>query len=200
MPGIGAIVLAAGASQRFGADNKLLASIGGEPLVRRVVQALVQSRIADIVVVTGYERALIEAALDTLPVGFAHNKNWAQGLASSIVTGVTALPASADGTFIVPGDMPFLTAVMIGRLTDAFDQYYRTSIVYPATNGGEQRNPVLWPRRFFGDLGALSGPQGAKQLLATLGPECITVAIDDHLFADIDTEADLAAARARLGN
>ena len=199
MPGIGAIVLAAGASQRFGADNKLLASIGGEPLVRRVVQALMRAGIADIVVVTGHERALIEAALDALPIRLVHNENWAQGMASSIVTGVSALPAAIDGAFIVPGDMPFLTAVMIGRLTDAFDQHYRTSIVYPATSGGEQRNPVLWPRRFFGELAALSGALGAKQLLATLAPESIAVAIDDHVFADVDTQADLAAARAKLG-
>ena len=122
------------------------------------------------------------------------------GMASSIVAGVSALPAGVDGAFIVPGDMPFLTAAMIERLTEVFDEHGRTSIVYPATSGGEQRNPVLWPRRFFGDLAALSGSQGAKQLLATLGPECVAVAIDDHAFADIDTEADLAAARARLGS
>ena len=126
MPGIGAIVLAAGASQRFGADNKLLASIGGEPLVRRVVQALVRGGIADIVVVTGHERALIEAALDALPVRFAHNENWASGMASSIVTGVSALPAAVDGAFIVPGDMPFLTAAVIERLTEVFDEHGRT--------------------------------------------------------------------------
>ena len=200
MPGIGAIVLAAGASQRFGADNKLLASIGGEPLVRRVVHVLIQSGIADIVVVTGHERALVEGAIEALPVRFAHNDNWADGMASSIVAGVSALPAGVDGAFIVPGDMPFLTAAMIERLTGVFDEHGRTSIVYPATSGGEQRNPVLWPRRFFGDLAALAGPQGAKQLLATLGPECIAVAIDDQVFADVDTEADLVAARARLGN
>jgi molybdenum cofactor cytidylyltransferase len=199
MPAIGAIVLAAGTSQRFGADNKLLASIGGEPLVRRVVHVLIQSGIADIVVVTGHERTLIQAALEALPVGFAHNENWATGMASSIVAGVSALPAGVDGAFIVPGDMPFLTAAVIERLTEVFDEHGRASIVYPATSGGEQRNPVLWPRRFFGELAALAGPQGAKQLLATLAPECIAVAIDDHAFADIDTEADLVAARARLG-
>jgi molybdenum cofactor cytidylyltransferase len=198
MPGIGAIVLAAGASQRFGPDNKLLASIGGEPLVRRVVQALMRGDIPDIVVVTGHERPLVEAALDALPIRFAHNENWASGMASSIVSGVSALPAAIDGAFIVPGDMPFLTAKVIERLTEVFDERHRASIVYPATSGGEQRNPVLWPRRFFGDLAALSGPQGAKQLLAALGEECIAVAADDHVFADIDTEADLAAARAQL--
>jgi molybdenum cofactor cytidylyltransferase len=109
MPGIGAIVLAAGASERFGAENKLLADIGGEPLVRRVVQGLLRGSIADIIIVTGHERALVETALDTLPVRFVHNENWTSGMASSIVAGVAALPASVDGAYIVPGDMPFLT-------------------------------------------------------------------------------------------
>jgi molybdenum cofactor cytidylyltransferase len=154
--------------------------------------------IADIVVVTGHERALIETALDGIPVRFAHNENWASGMASSIVTGVSSLPAAIDGAFVVPGDMPFLSAAVIERLSDVFDEHHRASIVYPATSGGEQRNPVLWPRRFFRDLAALAGPQGAKQLLAALGPESVAVAVDDHVFADIDKEADLAAARAQL--
>jgi molybdenum cofactor cytidylyltransferase len=200
MPGIGAIVLAAGASQRFGADNKLLASVGAGPLVRRVVQALVRAKLTDIVVVTGNESERIERAIKALPVRYVHNANWEYGMASSIVAGVSALPASADGAFIVPGDMPFLTAAIFERLTQEFDQHDRASIVYPATSSGEQRNPVLWPRRYFGDLAALTGPEGAKQLLATLGPQSVAVPFDDHIFADIDTEDDLTAARTEVGD
>jgi molybdenum cofactor cytidylyltransferase len=66
--------------------------------------------------------------------------------------------------------------------------------VFPATAAGEQRNPVLWPRRFFPKLMALSGREGAKRLLQSLGSESVSIVADDAgTFADIDTIADLEA-------
>ncbi len=50
--GIAAVVLAAGASRRFGSDNKLLAGLEGRTLVARVVGALLSGGVADFVVVT----------------------------------------------------------------------------------------------------------------------------------------------------
>ena len=72
MAEIGAVLLAAGTSQRFGADNKLLANIGGRPLIRWVADEIVSSG-ADAVVVTGCDHLLIEQALEGLPLRFAHN-------------------------------------------------------------------------------------------------------------------------------
>ncbi|MBT4095373.1 MAG: NTP transferase domain-containing protein, partial [Nitrospinaceae bacterium] len=69
---ISAILLAAGLSSRLG-RNKLLASLGGKAAVRRVAEAALASKAAEVVVVTGHEREGVEAALAGLSVTLVHN-------------------------------------------------------------------------------------------------------------------------------
>jgi molybdenum cofactor cytidylyltransferase len=197
MVNIGAVLLAGGASQRFGADNKLLANIGGKPLIRLVAEEIVHSG-AEVVVVTGCDYLLIQKALEGLPLRLAHNRSWPRGVGSSIAVGVMALGSQAQGAFIVPGDMPFLTSALLKDLIATFNESQGASIVYPATLAGEQRNPVLWPRRFFPLLASLSGSGGAKHLLATfIDSQKPLPVVDEGAFADIDFPADLDTARSR---
>jgi molybdenum cofactor cytidylyltransferase len=195
MAKLASVILAAGASSRFGPANKLTACIEGRPLVRRVVEA-VEGTSAEIVVVTGDDRPLIETALAGLIVRFVTNPNCRSGLGSSVAAGIAALAADADGAFIVPGDMPFLSAGLLRSLASTFARAEARAIVYPATLNGAQRNPVLWPRRLFSDLKALSGPSGAKRLLQDFKDDAVAVAFaDEWAFTDVDTPADLDAAQ-----
>ncbi len=196
--GIAAVLLAAGASRRFGEDNKLLAQIDGRTLLERIVNALTIAGISDIVVVTGYDRAGVEAALRGRPVRFVHNASWESGMGSTIAAGVAALDADVIGCLIVPGDMGLLPPVLVSDLVAAFQDRKHKCIVYP-TLGGEQRNPVLWPRRHFGALLALPPDKGAKALLQLVAAECVPVVADAAAISDIDTPADLEAARKLAG-
>ena len=119
-------------------------------------------------------------------------------MGSSIAAGVMALGSQALGAFVVPGDMPFLTSVLLKDLMATFNESRGRSIVYPITRAGEQRNPVLWPRRFFPLLGSLSGPGGAKHLLATsINSQMPVPVVDEGAFADVDLPADLETARSQ---
>lgn len=200
MARLAAIILAAGESRRYGSDNKLLARLGGRPVVRCVADAVLGSGVEDVVVVTGCDYEQVEAALAGLALRFVHNAHWPSGMGLSIAAGVAALDDSViEAAFIVPADMPFLTAGVLQRLADTFVHHGAEPIVYPTTPEGAQRNPVLWPRRHFAELRMLAGPQGAKRLLQRLGEECVPVAVGDAaVFADIDTLADLNAAETRL--
>lgn len=190
---LGAVLLAGGASRRFGADNKLLADFGGKPILANVAGVILACGVRELVVVTGAEQEAYTAALAGLPARFVHNPQWNDGMGGSIAAGVRALSAGCVGAFIVPGDMANLTADMLQRIAGVFHDEGGTRVVVPVTAEGAQRNPVLWPRRLFPELASLSGPKGGKQLLDALGNERLDVAFEDvSLFADIDTRGDYA--------
>jgi molybdenum cofactor cytidylyltransferase len=193
---LAAVILAAGASRRYHGGNKLLVDLGDGPLIRVVTRHALQSAVEDIVVVTGNDRELIEAALEDLPLRFVHNENWRAGVGGSIALGVSSIAATADGSFIVLGDAPFISGALLDSLVDAFKQASGRSIVFPVLPDGAQRNPVLWPREFFPQLVRFRGDKGGKSLLRVYASRCKAVrGFPEIAFDDIDTRVDLCAIR-----
>lgn len=200
-PGLAAILLAAGSSRRYGTDNKLLAEINGVPLICRIARALTSSRFHDIVVVTGYDAALISQALRPLgaTLRFTHNPQHDDGMGGSIAVGIAALSSGIDGVLIAQADMPDVDTALIAALCQHFlasgcDHITAPWIASEAEPGGRQGNPVIWPRRLFPELAALSGDQGGKTLIKAAGDAVELVIIHDTSAAtDIDTPAQFAA-------
>ena len=195
---IAAVVLAAGRSSRMGGPNKLLAEIGGKPLVRIVVDAVLASRARPVVVVTGHQRDKVEAALAGLSVKFVHNPHFADGLGTSLKAGIAALPAQADGAIVCLGDMPQVDAALIDRLTGAFDPDHGALVVLP-TIDGKRGNPVVWSRRFFPDLMAVEGDVGARYLIGRYTEAVAEIPVTGTAaLTDVDTPEALEAVRAEL--
>jgi molybdenum cofactor cytidylyltransferase len=195
---VAAIVLAAGRSTRMGGPNKLLAEIGGRPLVRIVAEQALASRAAPVIVVTGHERAKVEAALAGLKLHLVHNPDYAAGLSTSLKAGLAALPPHVDGAIVCLGDMPQVTAALIDRLAEAFDPERGALVVVP-TIEGKRGNPVVWSRRFFPDLMALEGDVGARHLIATYADVVAEVPVEDAAaLTDVDTPDALLAVKAEL--
>jgi molybdenum cofactor cytidylyltransferase len=190
-----AIILAAGRSTRMGGPNKLLAELGGKPLVRLVTEQALASKAHDVIVVTGHQAELVEKALAGLDVKFVRNPDFAEGLASSVKAGVAAVPDDADGAVICLGDMPMISAQLIDHLIEAFAPDRGNLIAVPVSDG-RRGNPVLWSRRFFNELMALDGDIGARHLIARHGEAVAEVAVEGFgAFLDIDTPQALEAAR-----
>jgi molybdenum cofactor cytidylyltransferase len=198
---IGAVVLAAGRSSRFRAEggqevSKLVAEFGGKPLVRHAAEAALASRARPVVVVTGHAREAVEAALAGLPLLFAHNADFASGLASSLKVGVAALPAHVAGALVLLGDMPAIEAPLLDRLIGAFAARPLALAATPV-HAGRRGNPVLLSRALFAALARLEGDEGARRLLREADPQRI-VEVDVEsggVTLDIDTPGELAAAR-----
>jgi molybdenum cofactor cytidylyltransferase len=195
---VAALVLAAGRSSRMGGPNKLLAEIRGRPLVRIVVDEVLRSRARPVIVVTGHERERVEAALAGLPVDFVHNPKFADGLGTSLKTGVAAVPAQADGVIVCLGDMPQVDAALIDRLVGALDPGKGALIALP-TIDGQRGNPVVWSRRFFADLMAVEGDVGARYLIGRYAEAVVEVPLTGNAaLTDIDTPEALEAVKAEL--
>jgi molybdenum cofactor cytidylyltransferase len=195
---IAAVVLAAGRSTRMGGPNKLLAEIGGRPLVRIAVEQALASRAKPVIVVTGHERERVEAALKGLPVQFVHNPDFAVGLGSSVRAGIAVVPAAADGAIVCLGDMPQVDAALIDRLITAFAPEQGALAVMP-TIDGQRGNPVLWSRRFFPDLMAIEGDVGARHLISRYGEAVVEVPVTGKgALVDVDTPEALRGVKAEI--
>jgi molybdenum cofactor cytidylyltransferase len=195
---IAAVVLAAGRSTRMGGPNKLLAELGGKPLVRIAVEQALASRASPVIVVTGHDRERIEAALSGLAVRLVHNPDFAAGLGTSLRAAIAAVPGEADGAIVCLGDMPSVDAALIDRLIEAFDPEKGALAVVP-TIDGQRGNPVLWARRFFPDLMAIEGDIGARHLIARYGEAVAEVAVSGKgALVDVDTPEALIGLKAEL--
>jgi molybdenum cofactor cytidylyltransferase len=195
---VAAIVLAAGRSTRMGGPNKLLAEIGGKPLVRIAVQEALGSRARPVIVVTGHQHERVDAALKGLPVTIVHNPDFADGLSTSLKAGIAAVPSDADGAIVCLGDMPQVDAALIDRLIAAFDPERGALVVVP-TIEGKRGNPVVWSRRFFSALATLDGDVGARHLIANY-PEAVSeVAFSDRAaLVDVDTPEAFDALKSEM--
>jgi molybdenum cofactor cytidylyltransferase len=195
---IAAVVLAAGRSTRMGGPNKLLAEIGGRPLVRIAAEEALASRAKPVIVVVGHQRGEVEKALAGLPVQFVQNPDFAQGLGTSLKAGIAAVPADAEGAIVCLGDMPQVDAGLIDRLIAAFDPERGALVVMP-TFEGKRGNPVLWSRRFFPDLMAIEGDVGARHLIGRYGEAVVEVPLAGKAaLVDVDTPEAFKGVKAEI--
>lgn len=196
-PVVAGVLLAAGRSRRMGVGNKLLATLEGRPLVRIAAENALASRLKGIVAVTGHMQGEVEAALAGLNIAFAHNPDFADGMAGSIRTGIHAVGDAADAALVLLSDMPKISADVIDRLIAAYDPAGGKTIVVP-TVSGKRGNPVLWDRRFFDELSRLEGDIGARHLIAHYDDQVAEVEIGAAARLDLDTPEALADAGGRL--
>ena len=142
---------------------------------------------------TGHQRDKVEAALKGLDVRTVHNPNFAEGLSTSVKTGLAAVPETADGAIVCLADMPQVTAPLIDKLVAAFDPERGALVVIP-TIDGKRGNPVVWARRFFPELMGLDGDVGARHLIETSSLAVTDVEIGDAATIDVDTPEAIIAA------
>ncbi len=196
-PSVAAIVLAAGASSRMAPRNKLLlADNAGMAMAARVARACSRSRADLVVVVTGNEATLVEQAVRAAVPGgrcsFVIASDYADGLSASLKAGLAALPETVTAALVCLGDMPLVSAAVMDRVIGAYDPGEERVIVVPAWRG-KRGNPVLWDRRFFAEMAALTGDTGARGLLRTHADLVSELEVDSEaVLQDFDTPESLA--------
>lgn len=167
VPEIAALILAGGASARFG-GCKLLAEVDGRNLLQRSID-LASGVLPDQVhVTTGAWHPQLMAAKAQGRItgaGFIHAADWSEGMAASLRTGIGALEADYDAVLVLLADQVALTAGDLETLLAAFDGDNIACGVY----AGRRGVPAIFPRKSFSRLAQLSGDQGAKAVLYESG-------------------------------
>ncbi len=191
---VAAVVLAAGAAQRFGTLKQLL-PWRSDTLLGHVVDVALASQADPVVVVLGCQADACRAALGDRPVQIVVNPDWAQGQSSSVRAGLVALPPNVGAALFPLADQPGVTSTVI----DALIQRHRATlapVVWPE-HEGRRGNPVLFDRVAFLQLMQLTGDTGGRPVLHAHArhAERVTVSAPGVLF-DIDTPDDYAKANA----
>jgi len=179
------VLLAAGSASRYGSAKQLL-PIDGEPMVRRATLAALQIG-ARLLVVTGAHAAAVEAALAGLPLELLHNPDWEQGMGGSIGCAFRHIGQSSPASLVLLADQPQVGAGELQRLVDAGQRM--PGRIIAANHGALLGPPCLFPQRWYPELAALSGPQGARGLLQKHAAEVEPLPLP-QAAADIDTPED----------
>ena len=201
-PRVAILLLAAGRSTRMGGPNKLLQETDNAPLVVHAAKAALASQAVEVVVVLGHMAGDVKAAVEKAvgknkKLRFVTNPDFADGLSTSVRTGIAALGKDIDAAIVQLGDMPGVGSGLLDRLMAAFSPVEGRSICVP-TVAGKRGNPVLWDRRFFAEIAQVSGDTGAKHLIGEHADLVCEVEMSGQAaITDIDTPEALAAWRAR---
>lgn len=186
---VGLIILAAGASVRYGEPKQLL-SFNGETFLRRIVRESLKSACQPIVAVFGADAQNLSRHVENFEVYTVYNKDWEKGMGTSISAGIEKLleiDEKIAGAVITVCDQPFVDEQIINRLVQTFNEN-QSSIVasrYAETLGV----PALFSQKLFPELIKLKKSGGAKELIERFSHE--TIAVDFSKGAiDVDTPED----------
>jgi molybdenum cofactor cytidylyltransferase len=191
MRDVGAVILAAGGSSRFG-QPKQLVTFRGETLVRRAVRAATEAQCTPVVVVAGENGEEIERELRGTCALLVPNSEWRRGLGTSIRCGLRQLDDSTDSVVLLTCDQPLVDAAVIAELIRA--QAKTGKPIVASSYANTLGVPALFDRSCFPALLSLPDESGAKLLLVDRPDDVASVPFEDGAI-DIDTPEDFERLR-----
>jgi molybdenum cofactor cytidylyltransferase len=188
------LILAAGLGRRFG-GRKLLADLGGRPILQHPLDLAAAAGLDPIVVVLGSDAADLEAACTWRGETRIVNPRPEEGMSSSVRLGVARLAETdARRTLVLLGDQPRLALEQVQVLLGAAEDPARPIIV--PLYGGVPGNPVLLERAAWPLAAELTGDSGMSQLFRSR-PDLVRYVDVPGSNPDVDTPEDLGALKSR---
>jgi len=185
---VGGVVLAAGRSSRMPGSQKLLLDIDGVPMVRRVLEAASEGGCHQTVVV--YAEDDVKRAINGRSE-LVFNAKAQTGMASSIQVGLRAMRPEIEAAMVVLGDQPLVGSRTVATLLRAWRREGSRPAVAVSQDDDGWAPPVILARELWGELFALTGDAGARQVLQGR-PELLDIVPAPGRPDDIDTPDDYA--------
>jgi molybdenum cofactor cytidylyltransferase len=186
-PELHVLVLAAGASSRFGSPKQLV-RLNGRPLLHSAVSRAVEVTGHAVTVVLGANAHELSGLLKHTPASITINRDWAEGLASSIRAGIHSVPGTVDAAMVCLADQAAVTAEDLRRLVGTWKR--NTDSIVAALYSGDVGAPAIFPRWCFRELLELRGDRGARMLMQRHADRLVRVPMPSAAV-DIDTPEDL---------
>ena len=182
-----AVILAAGASTRFGSPKQLV-RIGGSPVLHQMISnaAFVAGR--SVTVVIGAHAREIAPALRQSAASVVVNRDWPEGLASSIRVAVESAPPRCDGLLLLLADQVAVTADDLKHLYAAWKRH--PILVAAALYDGAPGLPAIFPRWTYPGLMELRGDRDPRQVIRRNVDQLVRIPMANASI-NLDTPEDL---------
>ena len=186
--GLWCVLLAAGGSRRLGYPKQLI-RYRVRPMILNAVDAAESVTPGRVLVVLGAHSLRLRALLarNYANLSIVNNTNWQDGIASSLVAGINAIPAEARGVLVHLTDQPGVGSDSLQRLVDAWQRQPGRAVA--AGYGGGLGVPAILPRRVWRRLRELDGDVGAKAVLRSADSNTTVLNMPEAAF-DVDTSED----------
>ena len=171
--------------------NKLLADVEGVPMIRRVTQAALASKVDEVIVVLGWEEEKLRSAIAGLECKIVVNRNFEEGQSSSVRVGLSEVSASARAVLILPGDVAKIEAEQINMVIEKYNQS-RFAIVIGA-HKGLSGHPIILDRQLFPEIARINEKTfGLKAVVKNhQNLVCLVETGSPNVLRDVDTAEDL---------
>jgi molybdenum cofactor cytidylyltransferase len=182
-----AVILAAGASTRFGSPKQLV-RIGGSPVLHQLISnaAFVAGR--SVTVVIGAHARQIAPALRQSAASVVVNRDWQEGLASSIRVAVESAPPRCDGLLLLLADQVAVTADDLKHLYAAWKRH--PILVAAALYDGAPGLPAIFPRWTYPSLMELRGDRDPRLVIRRNIDQLVRIPMANASI-NLDTPEDL---------
>jgi molybdenum cofactor cytidylyltransferase len=194
---IGAIILAAGSSRRFGDDKRRSTLPSGQILLEESIRKTA-SVIDEVMVVLRFGdkdfAKELEQRIDSDDIKYYCAPDSAKGMGHSLANSITKVK-DWDAALVFLGDMPFVQAETVESLLAEYEfrKKDRSPIVIPVRHG-KRGHPVLFANKYFDEISAIEGDNGAKNVIDAHPNQVFKVEVEDlGVIRDIDTPEDLAS-------
>ena len=197
MSELAAIIPAAGLSSRMGRFKPLL-PLGGGTVLSRCIALFLENHIDRVIVVTGKNKDDVSSEAIKAGAATIHNDHFEQGMFSSVLSGVGALPPNVSAFFLLPADMPLVRPETITRLA-AEVRRVAPALLYPRFLG-ERGHPPAIGRQLMDDIRGHDGAGGLRTVLQRHEADALDLDVaDSGTLLDLDHLEDYEQALALFG-
>jgi len=182
-----AIVLAAGFSHRMQQFKPLLL-LGKETIADHLMATFLHSGV-EVYLVVGYRQDELRSGIRTRNIHIVENRDYQQGMFSSIQAGLRSLKDDYLAAFIAPVDIPLVRSTTIQRLLRAAEEY-PGKVIHPVFRQARGHPPLIPADIFPATLG-WQGDGGLKSILHVYEDSAVEVSVpDSNILFDIDKPGD----------
>ncbi len=187
---IKAILLAAGQSKRMKSENKLIKLYKNKPLINYSLNVLKKSKVNKIIIVLGHQHKEVKKIIKkNKKIIFTYNKNYKQGMASSIKTGLKKISKNNKGFIIAQSDMPFVKQSDINKICRSINS--KKFLIHALKYKSRVGNPIGFDSSLIKKFKNIKGQFGAKYMVKRLKNRTNFIkTISIKSFKDFDKTSD----------